>query len=151
MLDVVKSYDLRKYFHLSHQITSATWDDFTARWHITGESPSGPFQDSCDVLVNAAGLLNNWRWPDVPGLDTFRGQKFHTATWPDDANVSGKRVALIGVGSSGIQVLPHLQKNAEAVNVFIRSPTWVAPPREGDLLSSETIKRYQDHPEEHLE
>lgn len=151
MLDVVRTHNLRKYFCLEHQITSAIWDDIEAKWYIAGHSPSGPFEDSCDVLINAAGLLNNWRWPDVPGLEHFKGQKFHTATWPKEANVTDKRVALIGVGSSGIQVLPHLQKEAEAVNVFIRSPTWVAPPREGDLLSPETIARYRLHPEEHLE
>lgn len=54
--------------------------------------------DFCDVFINASGVLNNWRWPDVEGLDDYRGVLLHTANWDDDVQLEGKRVGLIGNG-----------------------------------------------------
>jgi cation diffusion facilitator CzcD-associated flavoprotein CzcO len=151
MKDVVSQFGLGKYFRLEHLITSARWDASIAKWHITGTNSDGEFNDSCDVLINACGLLNNWKWPSIPGLDKFKGEKFHSARWPENIDLAGKRVALIGVGSTGIQILPRIQPIVQKATVYVRSPTWVAPPREGSLLSPEVIERYKEHPEEHLE
>ncbi|WWC89323.1 uncharacterized protein L201_004244 [Kwoniella dendrophila CBS 6074] len=154
MRDVVKTYGLSKYIKLNHQVLGATWDAEKAKWHVKvrkGDDPNSEFVDTCDIFINASGLLNHWKMPDIPGLSKFRGKLIHTAAWPEDLDLKGKKVALIGIGSSAIQVLPQIQPLVESCSIYIRSPTWIAPSREGELLSSEQIKRYQDYPEEHLE
>ncbi|WVR07069.1 hypothetical protein IAU60_004108 [Kwoniella sp. DSM 27419] len=153
MRDVVQHFGLAKYFKLNHSVKGARWEPKTAKWHVTvqeGDDPSTEFTDVCDIFINASGLLNHWRLPDIPGLSTFKGPVIHTAAWPEDLDLKGKKVALIGIGSSAIQVLPKIQPLVDSCSIYIRSPTWIAPPREGELLSPEQVQRYRDHPEEHL-
>ncbi|WRT66381.1 uncharacterized protein IL334_003336 [Kwoniella shivajii] len=154
MRDVVRSYGLSKYIKLNHQVLGATWDAAKAKWYVRvrkGDDPATDFTDTCDIFINASGLLNHWKMPNIPGISNFKGAVVHTAAWPEDLDLKGKRVALIGIGSSAIQVLPQIQPLVESCSIFIRSPTWIAPAREGELLTPEAIQRYRDHPEEHLE
>lgn len=88
---------------------------------------SQEISDHCDVLVNASGVLNNWRWPAIPDLNKYKGTLLHTANWDDNVNLAGRHVGLIGNGSSGIQVLPTIQPKVDKVTTFIREPTWVSP------------------------
>jgi cation diffusion facilitator CzcD-associated flavoprotein CzcO len=149
--EVVDQFHLKPFFRLNHRVVGATFCEASAKWTVTIQSPDETFQDTCDVLINASGLLNHWRWPAVAQLHDFRGPLVHTAAWPEGLNLKDKRVGLIGIGSSAIQVLPNIQREVKSCVVFIRSKTWIAPPREGELLSPETIERYRQHPEEHLE
>ena len=149
--ETAEYFGLSNYFRLGHQVMGARFDPTRAKWHVTIDHQGRQFEENCDVLINAAGLLNNWRWPAIPRLHDFRGTLVHSATWPETLDLKGKRVAVIGAGSSAIQILPNILDSAKAVEIFIRSQTWVAPPREGALLSPETVERYSQHPEEHLE
>lgn len=72
-------------------------------------------------------VLSNWKWPSIDGLNTFKGKLVHSASWDTDYSFEGKRVASIGIGSSGIQIVPQLAKIASNVDVFIRSQTWISP------------------------
>ncbi|KAL5621545.1 hypothetical protein BROUX41_006445 [Berkeleyomyces rouxiae] len=116
---------------LSHTIINAVWNESTGMWEVTIETPDGSrFVDKANFLIDASGILNKWQYPKVPGLDDFKGQLIHTANWPsDDFSVAGKRVALIGNGASGVQVMPWLTQNAELLHHVIRTPTWILPPR----------------------
>jgi cation diffusion facilitator CzcD-associated flavoprotein CzcO len=116
----------------------------------------------CDILINAAGFFNNWKWPAIPGRESFRGDMFHSAAWPKDAEkgLDGKTVALIGNGSSGIQILPAIIDRVQKVYVHIRSATWVttalaekfAGPNGGNLVFSEEQKRqWAENPGEYLQ
>lgn len=69
-------------------------------------------------------FLSNWKWPDIDGLESFKGDLVHTANWPEDFDIGGKRVAVIGNGSSGIQIMPALQKDVKELTQFIRTPLW---------------------------
>ncbi|KAK4570504.1 hypothetical protein LTR86_002584 [Recurvomyces mirabilis] len=122
-------YKLHKYVKTSHQVVNSVWDDGDSRWHVTiKDLQSGQeVQNSCDILINASGILNNWRWPAIPGLFDYKGKLLHTANWDDSVDLSGKHVGLIGNGSSGIQVLPNIQPKVSHVTTFIREPTWVSP------------------------
>ncbi|KAH6664153.1 putative dimethylaniline monooxygenase [Halenospora varia] len=64
------------------------------------------FVDYCYVLINATGFLNKWKWPAIPGLESFKGPKLHSAAWDQKVDCKGKRVAVIGTGSSAIQIVP---------------------------------------------
>lgn len=86
-----------------------------------------PFIEECDVLINAGGCFNDWKWPTIPRRETFKGQMLHSAAWPQGATLKGKTVALIGNGSTGVQILPNILDDVERVYVYIRSKTWVTP------------------------
>ncbi len=70
------------------------------KWNVTiKDLVSGQiFEDSCDILIQAAGYLNKWKWPNVQGLDKFRGAMLHTAKWDNEVELKGKRVGLMGNG-----------------------------------------------------
>ncbi|KAL3462618.1 hypothetical protein BJX64DRAFT_276962 [Aspergillus heterothallicus] len=128
-------YGLRQYCRVNHQVVHAAWSADPARYQHGGgyevrvqDLESGrEFVDSCDVLINAGGILNSWRWPAIPGIEQFRGTLVHTANWDDGIDLRGKHVGLIGNGSSGIQVLPAILPEVSKVTTFIREPTWVSP------------------------
>ncbi|KAL4724306.1 hypothetical protein ACLX1H_008919 [Fusarium chlamydosporum] len=107
------------------KVTHATWDDALGKWGLKIRRDSEEIEDECDVLIDGSGFLNNWHWPDIPGLHDFKGEIVHTADWSPSTDVAGKRVAVIGNGSSGVQVLPHLQKTASQLTTYVRTPTWI--------------------------
>lgn len=79
-----------------------------------------------DILINGSGILNRRRWADIPGLHSFKGTLVHGAAWDTDLDWTRKRVAIIGNGSSAIQILPRTQRIAKHIMTYIRSPTWVS-------------------------
>ncbi|KAE8312435.1 hypothetical protein BDV41DRAFT_577625 [Aspergillus transmontanensis] len=113
---------------VSHQVVGAKWDGEAGRWHVDiKDIPNNTVvYDACDVLVNAGGILNAWRYPAIPGLHDFKGQLVHSAAWDTNIDLTGKHVGLIGNGSSGIQILPAILPEVARCTTFIREPTWVA-------------------------
>lgn len=83
--------------------------------------------DTADILIKGTGVLNKWKWPEIKGLHSFKGSLMHTAGWDPKFDWTNKRVALIGAGSSGIQVLPHIQPKAKHVFHYMRGKTWISP------------------------
>lgn len=85
------------------------------------------FTQECDVFIDCTGFFNNWRWPNVDDRTSFQGRLLHSAAWPGDADkdLDGKTVALIGNGSSGVQILPAIIDRVDKVYVHIKSPTWI--------------------------
>ncbi|KAJ4499439.1 FAD/NAD-P-binding domain-containing protein [Lentinula lateritia] len=126
--DLVEKFGLRKYMRLSHEVVRAEWAENINRWKLTIKDPDGNcLQDECNVLINAGGVLNNWKWPDIEGLCDFQGTLCHTARWPADFDYKDRSVAVIGSGSSGIQVLATIQPEVKKLFHWIRSPTWITP------------------------
>ncbi len=82
---------------------------------------------SADLVVSATGPLSDPKVPDVPGLDTFPGEVFHSARWDHDYDLRGKRVAVVGTGASAIQIVPAIQPEVGRLTLFQRTPPWVMP------------------------
>ncbi|KAH8898107.1 FAD/NAD(P)-binding domain-containing protein [Thozetella sp. PMI_491] len=122
--------DCKKYVKFNTKLVEGRWDAAKGIWNVKTQDQMTKeiSEDWCHVLINAAGILNNWQWPDVPGLHDFAGPKMHSATWDSSIDFEGKTVGLIGNGSTGIQLTPALQKVAKHLTVFMRSPTWVSSP-----------------------
>ena len=101
----------RNYMKLSTKVVEARWDEEAGIWNLTLEDQvtRQTRRDWCHVLVNGTGILNNWKWPDIPGLDSFRGELMHSAAWNPTADWRGKTVAVLGCGSSGVQIVPTIQ------------------------------------------
>ncbi|EXJ66168.1 uncharacterized protein A1O5_10784 [Cladophialophora psammophila CBS 110553] len=125
--DCVDRYGLMKYFKLNHQVEGAYWDSKTGKWdvHIKNLLTGNTFVDTCDVFINGGGILNNWKWPEIEGLHSFKGLLAHTAAYPEGTPLEGKRVAVIGSGSSGVQVVANIVSKVSTLYTWVRSPTWI--------------------------
>jgi len=124
---VADRFDLRRNIQLSTRVASARFDDAENRWEVRTE------QGECVTaryLISAVGCLSAANFPDIPGRDSFRGESHHTATWPrGGVDVKGKRVGIIGTGSSGIQAAPRIAAEADHLTVFQRTPNFTVPAR----------------------
>ncbi len=134
-------FDLNKDIQFETWVTDARYDEAAQRWTIetsTGESASAQF------LVCAVGALFVANRPEYPGIDDFAGECYHTGRWPHEkVSFEGKRVGVIGTGSSGIQAIPEIAKEAEHVTVFQRTPQYSLPARNRPLTEEE-LTRYRE-------
>jgi cyclohexanone monooxygenase len=115
------------------EVTAAVWDEEASRWRI--ETSQGPY--TADLLVAAPGPLSEPSLPDLPGLDSFAGTLFHTATWNHDHDLRGRRVAVVGTGASAIQAVPEVAQVAAHLDVIQRTPPWVVPHRDRPITRAE--------------
>ncbi|KAL4798070.1 FAD/NAD(P)-binding domain-containing protein [Aspergillus venezuelensis] len=131
LCQVCEEEKMRPVIRLRHQVEGAEWDEVSGMWRLKVRDleKGAVFDDQCHFLLNGCGILNNWKWPAINGLHDFQGDLIHSANWPEDFSSANKTVALIGNGSSGVQILPELQKESSQVIHFIRSPTWIVPSR----------------------
>jgi cation diffusion facilitator CzcD-associated flavoprotein CzcO/acetyl esterase/lipase len=126
---VADRYDLRRDIRFGTRISAAAWDETAARWRLR---TSHGDEVSCRYYVMACGCLSAPKAPDLAGLKRFRGETYLTARWPHDpVDFSGKRVAVVGTGSTGIQCIPLIAGQAAALTVFQRTPNFSAPARNG--------------------
>ncbi|WP_433078426.1 flavin-containing monooxygenase [Dactylosporangium sp. CA-052675] len=114
-------FGVRPAIRFGTEVRAAAWD--RGRWRI--ETSAGTW--TADVLIAAGGPLNEPVIPKLPGLETFRGEAFHSARWNHDAELAGRRVAVIGTGASAIQIVPAIQPVAGTLTLFQRTPAWVMP------------------------
>ncbi|CAO2658339.1 Nn.00g060620.m01.CDS01 [Neocucurbitaria sp. VM-36] len=129
---VVEVFDLRKYMIFNTEVVRAEWQDDAGKWKVTlrQQTPSGEmkeFEDECDLLLYATGILNNYKWPAIKGINSFKGRIAHTATWPKDYQKeqwANDRVAVIGSGASSIQTVPKMQPHVKHLDVFVRTGVW---------------------------
>ncbi len=125
MKGVAEKYRLRPHIVFGQRITAGRFDG--ARWHLTTDKGR---EDQADFLVAATGPLHIPVIPEFPGLDQFAGSCFHSSRWPEGleaAAFKGKRVGVVGNGSSGVQIISSLAKAGADVTVFMRTPQWVFP------------------------
>ncbi|KAL2862203.1 flavin-containing monooxygenase [Aspergillus lucknowensis] len=142
-VNFAKKYGLERYIRFESTVVGATWMDEDGEWELQIRRKDGTtFLDRCHVLINGSGLLNKWRWPDIKGRETFKGVMTHTANWDPAIEWKDKRVAVIGVGSSGVQVIPELVKGSSSLTVFIRSTQWIVPP-----AAIQDLRVFPDDPE----
>ncbi|TCK26772.1 flavin-containing monooxygenase [Pseudonocardia endophytica] len=121
--DVVDHFGLREHVEFGVDVDGATWDETAQRWTVT----AGARTWTASAVISAVGLFNTPTVPDLPGAGSFHGPVFHTAEWPDDVDLTGKRVAVVGTGASAMQVVPAVADRTAHLTVFQRSPQWVAP------------------------
>ncbi|KAH6984314.1 hypothetical protein BKA56DRAFT_630774 [Ilyonectria sp. MPI-CAGE-AT-0026] len=127
-----RKYDLEKYVQLGTRVLGAVWDADKGKWIVELDKDGNRIFDSCDVLLNGSGVVNK---PKCVAA--------HSATWDPKISWTGKRVALIGAGSSSVQMLPYLAEGAysfilysKSVHVFARTPTWIVPPLGTDITKT---------------
>lgn len=133
---VCDKYDVRRYMRFNTTVEGARWDEEAQLWRVAvtgGETLSAQF------LIAATGFLCQPRTPDIPGIDTFAGRIIHTAAWDDSYSLDGRRAAVIGTGSTGIQVIPELAKEVSELSVYQRTPILVLP--KSDIVFPPVVQR----------
>jgi cation diffusion facilitator CzcD-associated flavoprotein CzcO len=139
---VVDRFDLRRHIRFGAKVTSATYDESSASWTVTtadGREVRARF------LVSATGILSVPFFPDVPGRDDFRGEQHHTGRWPSTpVDFTGKRVAIIGTGSSGVQLIPVVAELAESLTVYQRTANWCTPLNNRPITAEEQAQLRAD-------
>ncbi|KAH6643503.1 flavin-binding monooxygenase [Boeremia exigua] len=128
---VASKYDIHKHIKFQHRCVEARWDRKESKWFLTllksvDDGTTELVHDSADVLVTGTGTLNEWKWPDIAGMETFRGTLLHSANWDESFDSTGKTVAIIGAGSSGIQIVPALVPKVARMDHYVRGKTWIA-------------------------
>jgi len=125
---VADKFGLRSHIRFETEVKSAIYNDATQRWAVAVRNADGSRETlDANVVISAVGIFNPIKMPNIKGLDRFRGPCFHTAEWPADLDLKGKRVAMIGNGASAMQVGPEIQNTVSSLTIFQRSPHWVAP------------------------
>ncbi|KAL9080957.1 MAG: hypothetical protein Q9159_007463, partial [Coniocarpon cinnabarinum] len=128
LVKIADKYHVHRFVRLSHQVEDCQWDGSKWRLRIHDINGAQTIHDSADVLISARGGLSNLAWPSIPGLDQFGGKLMHSARWDQAFDCSNKRIGVIGNGSSGIQILPQVQKlPGTKITSFARSSTWISP------------------------
>lgn len=124
---VAREYGVPEQTRFNTRVIRASWDENARLWHVDAEGPNGAEQHSVNLLVTGVGILNTPLMPPIEGLETFSGPAFHTAYWPKDLDLSGKRVAVVGNGATAMQIVPAIAETVAHLTVFARSRQWAAP------------------------
>ncbi|MBM4226150.1 MAG: NAD(P)/FAD-dependent oxidoreductase [Gammaproteobacteria bacterium] len=135
---VADRFDLKSCFDFNTKVVEARWDEAARRWRVQtaqGEEVQARF------LITAAGCLSAAQVPAIPGLEDFKGDWYHTGEWPHEpVDFSGKRVGVIGTGSSGIQSIPVIARQAQHLTVFQRTPNFSVPARNAPLSAERIVE-----------
>jgi cation diffusion facilitator CzcD-associated flavoprotein CzcO len=122
---VVDRFDLRRHIRFGARVTSAVYDDASGKWTVV---LSDGTELRAQFFIAATGVLSVPYYPEVPGREDFRGESHHTGRWPaGPVDFAGKRVAVIGTGSSGVQIIPAIASEVAALTVYQRTANWCTP------------------------
>jgi cation diffusion facilitator CzcD-associated flavoprotein CzcO len=135
---VVDRFDLRRHMRFDTKVTSASYDESSGRWTVVA---GDGFELRTRFLVAATGVLSVPYFPEVPGRDDFRGAAYHTGLWPaTPVDFADKRVAVIGTGSSGVQIIPAIAGEVASLTVYQRSANWCTPLNNTAITPEEQVK-----------
>jgi cation diffusion facilitator CzcD-associated flavoprotein CzcO len=140
---VADRFNLRRFFRFNTAVTLAEFEDASGHWKITAADGS---VTRARYLITAVGCLSASNTPDIPGLDTFAGQLVHTGHWPEQGvAMAGKRVGVIGTGSSAVQAIPMIAEEAKHLTVFQRTATYTVPAHNRPLAPEEAQEVKRDY------
>ena len=144
---VADKFDLRKDIQFNSRVVSAVYDEQANRWEVELENGQ---RARAQFLVAATGILSARYTPPFDGVDSFKGESFHTSRWPKEpVDLKGKRVAVIGTGATAVQLIPEIAKEVGHLTVFQRTPNYCAPCR-NSLVNPETQHQWKvSYPEIH--
>jgi cation diffusion facilitator CzcD-associated flavoprotein CzcO len=137
---VATEHGVVEHTRFGDEVTSCTFVD--GRWQL--ETASG-HTDEVDVVIAATGVLHHPNIPEFEGIDSFEGDWFHTARWNHDVSLDGKRVGVIGTGSTAVQIVSAITGQVEHVDMFQRTAQWIMP-QENPAYTEEDKARFRDDP-----
>ena len=137
---VADRFELRDHIQFNTSVLSAHFDETKSQWRVQTDQGDDLW---CQYLIMATGCLSSTNLPKINGIDDFKGKTYHTGRWPHETvDFSGQRVGIIGTGSSAIQAIPHIAKQADQLVVFQRTPNYSIPARNhpADLDQVQQVK-----------
>ncbi|MGQ0481714.1 MAG: flavin-containing monooxygenase [Pseudonocardia sp.] len=141
---VADRFDLRRDIRFATTVTAATYDEASGRWTVTTADGA---RVSCEYVITAVGCLSAAQVPDIPGLDRFAGDWYHTGRWPaEGVDLQGRRVGVIGTGSTGVQAIPVIAESAAHLTVFQRTPNFSVPARNAPMSPERQREIKQNYP-----
>ena len=146
---VADRYDLRRDIRFKTRVESAAFDEGEQRWHVRTDQGD---HVSAQHVIMAVGCLSTSKMPEIPGVEDFQGNWYHTGHWPHEGvDFTGQRVGVIGTGSSAIQSIPMFAEQASQLTVFQRTPNFSLPAKNAPLdpqMMAELKARYPEHRQE---
>lgn len=138
--DVSNEFNIASKIEFNNELLNAAWDDSRHVWVL--DTTTGQYLSK--TVIFATGPITEAQIPRLEGLETFKGEMFHSAKWNHDYDLTGKRIAVIGTGASAIQFVPQIQPKAKELFVFQRTAPWVLPKPDTDLgeFSKSVIAKY---------
>jgi len=124
---ISKKYGVLANTLFDRDLQKATFNPDSDTWTLQIGTPDGTETMEVNAVINAMGTFANPNFPSFEGMDSFEGQIIHPARWPEDWDATGKRVAVIGNGSTGVQIVRPVSQVAEHVDVYQRTPQWISP------------------------
>jgi cation diffusion facilitator CzcD-associated flavoprotein CzcO len=141
--ELVDAHRLRERIRFDTKVAEARWNDDRSEWTLTTASgESFVF----DVVVAAIGMFNELNWPEIDGIESFAGRRFHSARWDLEHRLDGARIGVIGSAASAVQLIPEVAKVARQLAVFQRSANWVVP-KEDLPWTDEQIEAFRADPD----
>ncbi|QCP07263.1 NAD(P)/FAD-dependent oxidoreductase [Micrococcus luteus] len=134
---VDRELDVRRHFRFGEEVASATWLEDEQRWELVTKSG---LTLRATYVVNAVGLLSAVNMPTIKGIDSFQGEILHTGAYPEGKDLSGKRVGVIGSGSTGTQVVTALGPQVKQLTHFVRSPQYSVPVGRREVTDEEKAR-----------
>ncbi len=135
---VVDRFDLRRDMRFGTRVVRAGWDDSSASWAVTFDDGSS---QAARFIVAATGVLSVPYFPDVPGREEFRGASYHTGRWPaTPVDFAGTRAAVVGTGSSGVQLIPVIAGEVASLTVYQRTANWCTPLNNAPITNEEQTR-----------
>jgi 4-hydroxyacetophenone monooxygenase len=122
---IADEFGLRDDIVFNTEVRSMSWDEDASMWTIDLDGPEGERSIRSNAVITGVGFLNRPRIPEIEGMLEFAGPSWHTARWPEDVEIRGKRIAVIGSGCTGYQTIPELALEADHVVAFQRTPSWL--------------------------
>src|SRR3954452_15185697 len=139
---VVDRFDLRRHIRFGAKVTSAIYDESSGKWTVT---VSGGAEFRSQFFIAATGVLSVPFFPDVPGREDFRGESYHTGLWPaTPVDFKDKRVAVVGTGSSGVQIIPTIAGEVASLTVYQRTANWCTPLNNAPITPDEQARLRAD-------
>ena len=134
-----RDFGIEELIEFGTELDHAEWDESRHVWVLDTTANGKKSQTLARTVVFATGPITEAQIPNLPGLDTFKGEMFHSAKWNHDYDLTGKRVAVIGTGASAIQFVPQIQPKVKELHVFQRTAPWVLP--KPDMNLGDTSKQ----------
>jgi cation diffusion facilitator CzcD-associated flavoprotein CzcO len=138
---VAKEHDVVRRIRFGEEVTKCEF--VSGRWHL--ETACG-HHDDVDVVIAATGVLHHPRMPDIEGLDSFRGAMFHSARWDHDVALDGKRVGIVGTGSTAVQIVSAIVDRVAHLSLFQRTAQWIMP-QENPAYTDDERREFRDDPD----
>jgi cation diffusion facilitator CzcD-associated flavoprotein CzcO len=129
----VDKYNIRENFRFNIDIEKAVFDEQTATWKVYAKNGK---TFTSNIIISATGALTDPKYPEIKGLDKFKGKLIHTARWDKNYDLSGKKVAIIGTGATSVQLVPTIAPKVSQLYVFQRTPIWIFPKPDASIPES---------------